>query len=436
MLSPVQSPKLRRIIAAYTINRLGTWFGFIALTVAVFDQTHSAIAVAAVLIAAQVVPALVAPALVARIEVSKSSRFSELYFFEGAATATLAVLLLSHFWLPGILLLAALDGTAALAANALLRAETAQVARATVETHSHGQIRVGGSVEKESEEAERKANAAVNVAFSVTFVFGPALAGVVVAAASASSAMFIDACSFLICGAMLVDLRAAETPPDASVRARLLEAWEHIRGMPMLRSLLLAEAAALIFFESAAPIEVAYAKTTLTAGDRGYGALVAAWGLGSVLGSVIFARATRRPLGAMLAAGVLAIGLAYVGFSVAPSLAVACAAAALGGVGNGVEWASVISIVQRLTPQRLHGQLMGAVESLGAICPAIGLSLGGALVALSSPRVAFLIVGTASAAMAIPFLRLYLRGLDVRSTVNTAEEEPKVSTRPVPEVVP
>jgi predicted MFS family arabinose efflux permease len=435
VLSVFASSQLRRLIGAYTVNRLGTWFGFIALSIAVFDHTHSAIAVAAVLIAAQVVPAVVAPALVARVETSTRGRFSELYFFEAAATAALAVLLW-HFWLPVILLLAALDGTAALAANALLRAETARAARNGVEAREAGSARDAESLGKEVEQAERDANAAVNVAFSLTFVLGPALAGGLVAAAGAPAAIFIDAASFLICGAMLVDLRAPDEPSEASVQARLLAAWRHIRGMPMLRALLLAEAAALVFFESAAPIEVAYAKVTLHAGDRGYGVLVAAWGLGAVIGSVVFARSARRPLGAMLTAGILAIGLAYLGFSAAPSLGVACAAAVVGGVGNGVEWASVISIVQRLTPQRLHGQLMGAVESLGAICPAVGLSLGGALVALSSPRQAFLVVGIASTAMAVPFLVLYLRGLDQRATAESAAGGARPPARPVPEVVP
>ncbi len=36
---------------------------------------------------------------------------------------------------------------------------------------------------------------------------------------------------------------------------------------------------------------------------------------------------------------------------------------------------------------------MGAVESLAALSVAVGLPLGGALVALSSPRAAFLVVG-------------------------------------------
>ncbi len=75
----------------------------------------------------------------------------------------------------------------------------------------------------------------------------------------------------------------------------------------------------------------------------------------------------------MLSLGTFAIGAAYLGFAAAPSLAVACVAALAGGIGNGLQWPSLISIVQRITPQNLHGRLMGAVESLGALCTAIGL---------------------------------------------------------------
>ncbi len=61
-LRPLRSHRLRRIIGAYTVNRLGTWFGFVALSVAVFDHTHSALAVAALLIWRQALPAFVVPA--------------------------------------------------------------------------------------------------------------------------------------------------------------------------------------------------------------------------------------------------------------------------------------------------------------------------------------------------------------------------------------
>ena len=191
------------------------------------------------------------------------------------------------------------------------------------------------------------------------------------------------------------------------MRARLRAAWQHVNAAPALRGLLLAEAVALVFFESAGPIEVAYAKTTLHAGDRGYGLLL------THLGSGRGARQPRvRALAQALAGGDAErrrrsrSGSPISAWRSRRRWSLACAAALIGGVGNGVQWASLISAVQRLTPQHLQGRLMGAVESLGAICPALGLALGGALVALSSPRAAFLVVGSARALSTIAFVRL------------------------------
>ena len=405
--SPLQSPQLRRILAAYTVNRLGTWFGLVALSLAVFDHTHSALAVAALLFAWEALPAFVGPAIVARVETSRRrSELSGLYVFEALATASLAVMLW-HFWLPAVLLLAALDGTAALAASSLLRAEVARAARDQVEEQLRSAVHPGESREEQAHEAERKANAALNVAFSTTFVAGPVLAGVLVAAAGAPAALFIDVGSFLICGALLLDLHPhVEEAGGDSVRARLRAAWRHVNEVPSLRGLLMVDAVALLFFASAGPIEVTYAKATLHAGDRGFGLLLTAWGAGTVFGSLVFARLLRLPLGAMLSAGALAIGLAYLGFAAAPSLTPACVAAFIGGVGNGVELPSLISIVQRLTPRHLHGRLMGAVESLTALSVAIGLPLGGALVALSSPRAAFVAVGLGTTATSVALFRI------------------------------
>jgi MFS family permease len=411
--SPLQSARLRRIVVAYTTNRLGTWIGLVALTVAVFDHTHSAVAVAGLLLAWQAIPAFIVPALVARVESSKRrGELTRLYIFEALATASLAVLLW-HFWLPAVLLIAVLDGTAALAASALLRAEVARAAREQVSAAAVEQGSTPEELEAQAHEAERRGNAALNVAFSATFVLGPVLGGALVAGAGASAALFIDVGSFLICGAMLTDLYPhVEEGGETSVRARLRAAWRHINDVRALRALLLIEATALIFFEFAGPIEIVYAKATLHAGDSGYGLLLTAWGAGVVVGSVVFARSAHRTLGVMLSAGTLAIGLAYLGFAAAPSLAVACVAAVLGGVGNGVQWASVVSAVQRLTPRGLHGRMMGALESLSAICPAIGLSLGGSLVALTSARGAFLVAGLGAAAAAAGFVWLSLAGIE------------------------
>jgi predicted MFS family arabinose efflux permease len=404
----LESPQLRRILVAYTINRLGTWFGYVALSVAVFAHTHSALGVAALLVTGQALPAVLVPALVARVEASsRRSRLSALYAFETVATLALAGLLW-HFWLPAILVLVALDGTAALAASALLRAEAARVAAIDAGEPAASASRAPEERSDAAKDAERAANAALNIAFSSTFVMGPALAGLVVAAAGGPEALLIDAASFLICAGMLLGMSPHVEEAEGGVRARLSVAWRHIREVPALRGLLVAESVALVFFAADASIEVPYAKATLHAGDRGYGLLLTVWGVGAAIGSLGFARSARRPIGVMLSAGTVAVGLAYVGFALAPSLGVACLAGVLGGAGNGVQWASLISAVQQLTPPHLHARMMGAVEAINALFPALGLILGGALTAASSTRTAFLVVGLGAVAMTVAFVRLAL----------------------------
>ena len=408
----MRSPQLRRIVVAYTINRLGGWVGLLALVLAVYDHTgHSALAVSALLAASLAVPALLVPAVVARVEASERGReLSGLYVFEALVTAGLAVLLW-NFSLAPVLGLVVLDGVAALAASSLLRSEVARAARIWADSRAAAGEDLGGDPDAAAEEAERAANAMLNLGFSISFVAGPALGGVIVAAAGAPTALFIDVASFLLCGALLLDLHPhVENAGGDSVRARLRAAWSHVAASPTLRALFVAEFVALLFIETGAPIEVTYVKSTLDAGDSGVGVLLAMWGAGGIVGSLVFARLVRWPLRVLLASGSLAIGLAYLGLAAAPSLGLACVAGLVGGVGNGMQWPSLISAVQQLTPPNLHGRLMGAAESLGSLCVGLGLPLGGGLVALTSPRPAFWIVGAGAALATLGLLAVRTGG--------------------------
>jgi predicted MFS family arabinose efflux permease len=422
------SPRLRRIIAAYGVNRLGTWFAIVALSVAVFDHTHSALAVSALLFAAQALPALVIPAIVARAEASSASgQLSRLYVFEALITTALAVLMW-HFVLSVVLVLVALDGAAAMAASALVRSEVARAAR-----EDTGAPRALANANGEEPDVERAANAALNAVFSTTFVIGPALGGVVVAAAGAATALFVDVASFALGALLLAHVRShVEDARGDSVRERLAAAWQHVRESPMLRRALVAELVALVFIESGGPIEVTLVKATLHAGDRGLGLLLTAWGAGAVLGSMLFARLLRVRLAIVLSAGTLAIAIAFLGLAAAPSLFVACLAGVLGGIGNGLQWPSLVSIVQRLTPEALQGRLMGGIESLGAVCVAVALPLGGALTALTSARTAFWIVGSGAALATLGFVRLRVESQPHVDRAATADAEAQPATLDAP----
>jgi hypothetical protein len=400
-------PRLRRILLAYTINELGTWFGYVALALGVYDHTHSAIATAGLFVARGLLPALLAPVLVARIEHSRrQGGFAWLYLTQAALTAGLAGLLW-HFWMPGVLILVTLDGIIAVAATALIRASTARVA---IETSDPDHAERGeGSMNDAAGDAQRRANANLNLSFMFALAVGPAIGGVLVRAVGGPIALLVDATTFVACAALLVGLHThVDEGAEVSIRERLVAAVQHIWQVPQLRALLLTEAVAIVFFASVEPVEVIYAKATLHAGALGYGLLLAAWGAGAAVGAFMFTLAVQRPLASMLRSGTLLVGLAYLGFAAAPTLAVACVAAIIGGIGNGVQWPSLISAVQQLTPPRLHGRLMAAVGSLNALCPAIGFALGGTLVVISSTRGAMVVAGVVATLATLAFVRLPL----------------------------
>ena len=104
------------------------------------------------------------------------------------------------------------------------------------------------------------------------------------------------------------------------------------------------QAVAFVFFTLVLPIEIVYAKETLDAGDSGYGALLSAWGIGMVVGSL---RLRRGRAACRAARRSCFVSTALIGVRLPrawrrpATLPVACAAAAIGGLGNGVQWVRV-----------------------------------------------------------------------------------------------
>ncbi|MGA8745288.1 MAG: MFS transporter [Solirubrobacterales bacterium] len=386
---PLRRPLFRRLAATYAVNELGDWMGIVALSILVFERTGSALATAALFLGTRFLPALLAPILVARAE-QPPARFAlpVIYCGEAAAFGALA-LLATHFSLAGVIVLATIDGALALTGRSLTRAVVAALLEPA------GELRSG--------------NAVLNVAFTGGAAIGPALAGLVVAGFGVQTALLFDAASFYIVGWVL--LTAGPFPrvePDpGDLRQRVRAGLAYIREQATLRRLLLAQGAAFLFFAAVIPIEVIYAKQTLGAGDSGYGLLLASWGVGMVIGSVVFAAVRRTPLPLLLFFSTVAVGVGYLGLAVAPSLALACAASVVGGTGNGVQWVAVISAVQELTVQGMQARVISVLESIGAAMPGIGFLIGGLVATLWEPRATFFFAGIgilAIVAVATPVL--------------------------------
>jgi MFS family permease len=373
--SPLRQPLFRRLAASYAINELGDWMGIIALSVLVFDRTESALATAALFLGTRFLPALFAPVLVAHAE-KPPPRFAlpVIYCGEAAAFGGLA-LLAGDFALAPVIVLAAVDGSLALAGRALTRAVVATALEPS------GELRAG--------------NALLNVAFTGGAAIGPALAGLAVAGFGVQSALLLDAVSFYVVAWILF---TAGTMPQAEpepgrMRERVRAGLIYIRRQTVLRRLLTAQGAAFVFFAAVLPVEVVYVKETLGSNDTGYGIMLASWGVGMVAGSLLFARLRQAPLPYLLLFSTIAVGAGYLGLAAAPTLAFACAASVLGGAGNGIQWVAAISAVQELTAESMQARVMSVLESIGAAMPGVGFALGGLIAALLSPRMTFLVAG-------------------------------------------
>jgi MFS family permease len=377
LLEPLRRRLFRRLATTYAVNEIGDWMGIIALSVLVFDRTESALATTALFLGTRFLPAFFAPLLVTRVE-RPSPRFSLPLIYCGEATAFGLLALFAapdSFSLAAVTALAAIDGCLALAGRSLTRAVVAALLGPT------GELRSG--------------NALLNVAFTGGAAVGPALAGLVVAGFGVQSALLLDAVSFYAIAWILFsagELPRAE-PEPGRVRERVRAGLAYLREEKILRRLLGAEGAAFIFFAAVIPVEVVYVKQTLGSTDSGYGLMLASWGAGMVVGSLLFAAIRQTSLPALLFFSTLAVGAGYLGLAAAPTLAVACGASVVGGAGNGVQWVTAVSAVQELTAPTMQARVMSVLESIGAAMPGIGFALGGVIAAIVDPRATFLVAG-------------------------------------------
>jgi predicted MFS family arabinose efflux permease len=408
-LAPLRLPGFGQLAGAYTVNELGNWVGEIALAVLVFDQTGSPLATAALFVGMHFLPAFLSQAVVARTEPAGTKLVLPALYLGEAITFTALALTAGSFSLVLVVALAIVDGTLAIAARAFTRASAAAVLTPA------GQLRQG--------------NAVINVGFTAAGAAGPALGGLVVAVLGVETALFCDAASFVVVAAVLAMARSLPQvkAQDEQGKSRFLAGLGYVRRNRPLGALLLAQAAAFIFFTLVIPIEIVYAKDTLGAGDTGYGALLSSWGVGMVIGSLFFtAFGQRTSLKPLLFFSTLAIGCSYLGLAAAGTLALACIAASVGGIGNGVQWVSVLSAVQELTVDQFQARVVGLLEASGKAMPGVGFLLGGVIAAIFTPRASFLAAGVgviAVLAIATPALARARWG-EERGASAAAQDEP------------
>ncbi|MEV4396565.1 MFS transporter [Nonomuraea sp. NPDC049607] len=239
---------------------------------------------------------------------------------------------------------------------------------------------VNGMVPLVAEDPQR-ANATLKIAEAVTQLAGPALAGILIVATGPVFVYTVDAATFLVSAVCLLLVRVAVPKPEPSdVLSDLRRGWEEFKARNWMWSVI------LVWVFWGVLVVGPYVPLSSQVIGADYGWVMAALGLGTVLGGLVAIRLRpRRPL----AAGAVAlIGYVPVPLSVALGLPLPLLMAGhlIGGCAMAfwsVMWSTTVQtqvapdVMNRVNAYQVAGSVAGM---------AVGQALAGPVSALVEPR--------------------------------------------------
>ena len=199
-------------------------------------------------------------------------------------------------------------------------------------------------------------------AFNLSRVFGPALAGGVLALLGAAACFYLNAISFLavLYGLSLIRVAGESEPRVQRPRYKLQDGLAWIHGDHWARTLVGVTAVAGIFGSALVALLPVYARDILLTGAAGYGGLSASFGVGAASGALLVAAAGGRfRRGPVALAAALSLGLGLVLLSISRFYPVSVALLILLGLSMALNAIMTNSTLQLEAPDHLRGQIVG-----------------------------------------------------------------------------
>jgi len=249
------------------------------------------------------------------------------------------------------------------------------------------------------------------ISYNIARSIGPAIGGIVVAAAGAVAAFGLNAVLYLpLIAALFLWKRVAQPSrlPPEKLRRAMVSGVRYIANSPSIKIVLARTLVVGILGSAILALMPLVTRDLLQGGAPLYGAMLGAFGLGAVLGALNLTELRKR-LSAEAAISVCAVsmgvGFAVVAVSRAPVLTVA------GLVGAGAAWTlawTLLNIgVQLSAPRWVSGRALAAYQAASSGGIAVGAWGWGHLTDLAGVDAALLIA--AALMLASPLIGLWLR---------------------------
>ena len=364
----------RRLWAARTISYFGDSLSLVALMLYVAQSTGQALAVAVMLLVGDFAPALLGP-----LAGTVSDRFDLKRVMVGCELAQAALVAVTALWLPSLPMLLILVGMRSGVAHVFQpasRAAVPQLVRA---------------------EDLPSANAAVGLGTNLGEAVGPLAAAVAIPLWGIRGALLVDVASFLVSAALLGvmpalarEQRSAPTSFLGDARAGLSYLWRS----RIVRAITLGYVGVVAFSGIDDVALVFLATDALDAGVSAVGLLLAAVGLGLLIGYALIGRGnTRMSMVVLLISGFATASAGNLLTGLAWAVAAAFALQAVRGIGIAALDVAANTMLQHAVPAALLGRVFGTLY--GAIGLAAGFSYlaGGVLLDFTGPRVTLVVAG-------------------------------------------
>ena len=255
--------------------------------------------------------------------------------------------------------------------------------------------------------------AALNSAnMNVGRAVGPALGGVLVAAAGAGWAFMFNAASYLAVLAVLIPWRSEQERSALGperIGAAVRAGARFAKSSPRLRAVLVRTALFLVFASALWALLPVVAKRQLDLGSGGYGLLLAAVGAGAVIGAVILPRLRAgRSTDAVIAIAAVAFAGGCVGLATFNVVAPVLALLVLAGIGWVITLGVLMGSAQTILPSWVGARGMALFMLVFHGGQAGGAVLWGGVADWTGTDVAFLVAagGLVAGLLAVPRYRV------------------------------
>ncbi len=255
------------------------------------------------------------------------------------------------------------------------------------------------------------ANASLQTTKESFRLFGPLVGALLFTWLGGWAVAVLDAASFLAAALVISTLAVSEERPEAEeshLWTQMTAGVRHLAGERVLRHVLIGFGVCILvmgFTESAV-----YALLDAFDKPATYvSVIVSVQGVGAVAGGLGSSGVVKR-FGevATCVAGLVLVVAGILVMAGTHSFVVVCVSAAAFGAALPMIIVSLMTLVQRRTPQAIMGRVSAAIEVVFAVPQAISLALGSLLVVLLSYRQIFVIIAAVTAVAAV-YITAFLR---------------------------